>query len=113
MSKSSIRKLMNSATPENPFHLQPNEPGFESMGKQNGFRFWYASDLANMLGYDSYQGIVPAINKAMTACNALDIAISDNFVDEYRSIDGIKIRDFKLSRFACYLVAMNGDVRKP
>lgn len=100
-------------TPENPFHMEPDRPGFESLGKQNGFRYWYASDLAKLLGYDTTAGFSQALNKAMTACNALGIAIMDNFVEEHRQVDGKSIRDYKLSRFACYLAAMNGDVRKP
>lgn len=101
------------AQTDNPFHMEPNRPGFESMGKDNGFRFWYASDLARLLGYESYASFQAAVNRAMTACNALGIAIFDNFSEQMREVDGKTIRDFKLSRFACYLAAMNGDVKKP
>lgn len=107
---------MSNLTPvpvENPFHLEPGSPGFEAMGHENGFRSWYASDLAKLLGYESHSGFQQAVNKAMTACNALGISIMDNFVEESRQVEGGTIRDFKLSRFACYLAAMNGDVRKP
>ena len=83
------------------------------MGNENGFRFWYASDLAKLLGYETFASFFQAVNKAMTACNALGIAIMDNFAEEMRQVDGKMIRDYRLSRFACYMSAMNGEVRKP
>ncbi len=107
---------MSDPTPvsvENPFSLEVTKPKFESMGGSNGFRYWYASELAALLSYESYSGFLPAVNKAMTACNALGISIMENFQEETRVIEGKTFRDFKLSRFACYLCAMNGDVRKP
>ena len=49
----------------------------------------------------------------MAACNAAKIDLFDNFEQVRRTIDGKPIRDFKLSRFACYMLAMNGDPNKP
>ena len=101
------------AAPENPFHLDPNQPGFESLAQQDGFKFWWASDLARMLGYASLDTFRKAVNKAMIACDALGIPIVDNFLQERRVVDGREQLDFRLSRFACYLTAMNGNVNNP
>jgi DNA-damage-inducible protein D len=66
-----------------------------------------------LLGYDNFESFKKAINKATQACIALNIQITDNFEQVDRDIEGQVVSDYKLSRFACYLTAMNGDVRKP
>lgn len=98
---------------ENPFHLEPDQPGFESLGQDNGFRFWWASQLGDLLGYASLTSFFKAVQKAMSVCITLGIDLSENIVPHRR--DGIakEHTDYKLSRFACYLVAMNGDSAKP
>jgi DNA-damage-inducible protein D len=86
---------------------------FEDMGRENGMHFWWASDLMSFLGYESNNVVnSQPIQRAMTACNALSVPIHESFCSEEREIDGRKCSDFKLSRFACYLVAMNADPRK-
>jgi len=96
-----------------PFHLEPDRPGFESLGQENGFRFWWASELATILGYESINNFRKAVERAMTALTSLNIPIFENIIQEPRDVDGKRISDYKLSRFACYLVAMNGDPKKP
>jgi len=86
---------------------------FESRGFSNGERHWYATDFMEMLGYESLQSFEQAINKAIGTCMTLGIPVPENFEQVTREIDGSSISDYKFSRFACYLVAMNGDVRKP
>lgn len=98
---------------ENPFHLQPDKPGFEALSKTNGFRFWWASELALTLGYEGLNGFRKAIERAMLALTSMDVPIIENIVHQEREIDGKKVLDYKLSRFACYLAAMNGDPKKP
>ncbi len=49
----------------------------------------------------------------MIACDALGVPLVDNFVQARRRVDGREQLDFKLSRFACYLTAMNGNVNNP
>jgi DNA-damage-inducible protein D len=66
-----------------------------------------------MLGYESMQSFEQPINRAIGTCTTLGIPVLENFEQVSREIDGERISDFKLSRFACYLIAMNGDVRKP
>ena len=95
------------------FHFEKNRQSFEDLGRQNGFRYWYARDLMKMLGYTDYSVFKKGpINKAMAVCSTLDIDVSANFEQYSREIDGVKQSDYRLSKFACYLVAMNGDVKK-
>ena len=98
---------------ENPFHLQPDKPGFEALSKTNGFRFWWASELAATLGYEGLNGFRKAIERTMMALTSMNVPIIENIVQEERELDGKKVLDYKLSRFACYLAAMNGDPKKP
>ena len=98
---------------ENLFHLEPNGHGFESLAQQEGFKFWWASDMARLMGYESLDAFRKPINKAMIACDALGVPLVENFVQERRVVDGHEQLDFRLSRFACYLAAMNGNVNNP
>lgn len=66
-----------------------------------------------MLGYENFNGFQKPINKAIATCTALNIPVQENFERVTRLIDGKANPDFKLTRFACYLVSINGDVRKP
>src|SRR5438105_954976 len=86
---------------------------FERVGQQNGSRFWYARTLAAMLGYETFTAFQNAINRAIGTCTTLGISVAENFGQTTRVVDGTKVEDYKLSRFGCYLAAMNGDVRRP
>lgn len=97
---------------ESPFQVEPAVAQFESLGQSNGFRYWWASDLAAVLGYETPQGFRKAIERAMLALTSLNIPVYENIVEHPREVNGVKTPDFKLSRFACYLVAMNGDPKK-
>jgi DNA-damage-inducible protein D len=85
---------------------------FENYSHENGFTFWYATDLMKLLEYESLNSFNKAINKAMTTCNTLNIPIFDNFIQEHKIIEGKSSVDYKMSRFACYLTVMNADSRK-
>lgn len=105
--------MSGEASTENPFHLQPDRPGFEALSKTNGFRFWWASELAITLGYESLNSFRKAVERAMIALTSLNIPVFDNILQEQRELDGKTFVDYRLSRFACYLAAMNGDPKKP
>ncbi|MDH3890645.1 MAG: damage-inducible protein D [candidate division Zixibacteria bacterium] len=92
------------------FTFEEGQTSFEDFGSSNGFRYWLASDLMRMLGYETMTTFRKAIDKATSACITLNIPVHENFIS-FKQDDGTE--DFKLTRFACYLVAMNGDVRKP
>ncbi len=83
---------------------------FEESGFSNGGRYWLARDFGEALGYKTFATFKKAVNRAMQTCATLNLPILDNFRD-CRTESGAL--DYRLSRFGCYLVAMNGDVRKP
>ncbi len=93
------------------FHFDHDRKGFDDFGHLNGMKFWWARDLMAFLGYDDFND--KAITRAVRACTTLGINIFENFQQVQREVDGKLVSDYKLSRFACYLTAMNGDVRKP
>ena len=97
----------------NLFHVEPDRPSFEDLGNENGGKFWYARDFMRMLGYESLAAFQKPINKAIATCTALNIPVVENFEQVQRIVNGETAPDFKLTRFACYLVSINGDVRKP
>ena len=88
------------------FHFDPDRPSFEGCAQTNGFKFWLASQLMECLAYTSMAPINKAVQKAIAACVALEIPIQENFIEVLDPE-----RDWKLSRFACYLTVMNGDSR--
>ena len=83
------------------------------MGHENSFRFWWASELAGLLGYESLHSFRKAIERAMVTLTSLNVPIFENIIQEQRTVGGKVTNDFKLSRFACYLAAMNGNPKKP
>jgi DNA-damage-inducible protein D len=96
------------------FHFKEGCKNFDDFGRDNSFRHWFASDLAKCLGYEDFGSFRKgALNRAMAACGSLGIPLEENIVAVKREVDGKEFADFKLSRFGCYLVAMNGDTRKP
>jgi len=88
------------------FHFDGDRPNFESLLRENGFCHWLASDLMDALGYDHMQPVLNSVNKAMAACAQLGVSIPENFCETKTETGG---KDWKLSRFACYLTVMNGD----
>jgi DNA-damage-inducible protein D len=87
---------------------------FEDLGHDNGFRYWFATDLARCLEYGDFQAFRRGpLNKAMATCATLGIPHDENFISCTKTVGGVEIPDCKMSRFACYLTAMNGDNKKP
>jgi DNA-damage-inducible protein D len=105
--------------PDNPQHPQSISP-FDRIKESDpaGIPYWKARRLQGMLGYASWQGFLEAITRAMTACETARVPVAEHFIPTtemvsigsgaQRSVD-----DFNLSRFACYLIAQNGDPAKP
>jgi len=79
---------------------------------------WSARDICTLLGYSLWQNFNNVINKAKEACENVGQPISDHFIDVNKKVElgsGAfrDIEDVMLTRYACYLVAQNGDPRKP
>jgi DNA-damage-inducible protein D len=92
---------------------------FESHAQQTegGVGFWLARDLQHLLGYSEWRNFTAVISKAKTACEVSGHAISDHFVDVNKMVDlgsgsQREVDDIMLTRYACYLIAQNGDSRK-
>jgi len=84
---------------------------------ENGNEYWYARELQKALGYKEWRKFDSVIKKAMKSCKTAGIKASDRFVGADKTIKMPKgaekvIKDYKLSRYACYLIAQNGDPRK-
>lgn len=94
------------------FHFEEGKSSFEDLSHTNGFRYWFARDLMNLLGYTEYNSFRKVINKALTVCSTLNIDIVENFHQIERIVDGKNKKDCKLSKFLCYLVVMNADGKK-
>lgn len=100
----------------------PPLPDFESIKQINilGQEYWSARDLMGALGYESWQNFEKVIAKAATAATSPDIALKleDHFNEVSKMITigkggHRKVKDYFLSKRACYLIAQNGDPEKP
>lgn len=98
----------------------PSNLSFESLKKtnQHGIEYWSARDLQPGLGYTEWRKFENTIKKAVKSCEQSGNASDHHFVGTDKPILGGKgatqvVKDYHLSRFACYLIAQNGDPRKP
>ncbi len=83
----------------------------------NGIECWSARELQPILGYTRWENFVNAVNKAKKACENTGVKVSDHFRDITKMIGLAKtakreVDDIALTRYACYLIAQNGDASK-
>ena len=96
-----------------------NNSSFESIRHidEEGREFWYARELMTILEYNKWENFEKVINRAKDACENSGITVFNHFPDVRKTIKMPKgaektITDYKLTRYACYLIAQNGDSRK-
>ena len=100
--------------------MQQRQPDFNSIRQLSpyGIEVWSARDLAPLLGYNKWERFEVAIKRAMKACEQVGQVVEDHFPGTTKMVSlgsgaQRELKDFILSRFACYLIAQNGDPRKP
>ena len=99
--------------------IDKNSASFEEIKHtdENGVEFWYARELMPVLQYSNWQNFEKIIKKAKISCENSDISVFEHFIDVNKlskraNNAEVEINDYKLTRYACYLIAQNGDSRK-
>lgn len=87
------------------------------INEEYGIEFWYARELMPLLGYERWENFDKAISRAMDSCETSGLEVSDHFREVTKMVQlgsGSKrnVKDYMLNRYACYLIAQNGDPKK-
>ena len=99
-------EISNNTTFENIKHID-----------DEGKEYWYARELSKVLQYTEWRNFKKVINRAIISCENSNVMVNDHFVDVNKMVEigsgALREQDdYKLSRYACYLIAQNGDSRK-
>ena len=102
------KEIITTLTNNFEIHVQQTEDGIE---------YWLARDLQHLLGYDRWENFAKVISKAKSACDTSGQEVSHNFVEVSKTViigggTTREIDDVMLTRYACYLIAQNGDPKK-
>lgn len=84
---------------------------------EDGVEYWLARDLMEPLGYTQWRNFETAVKRSMASCDTNKMPVFYHFAEASKMVDaGIAkraVKDYKLTRYACYLIAQNGDPNKP
>lgn len=85
--------------------------------ENDGIEFWYARELMPLLGYGRWENFDKAVCRAMESCETSGVAVTDHFREVTKMVElGSKakrnVKDYMLTRYACYLIAQNRDSKK-
>lgn len=99
--------------------LKSPHKNFENIKKfdKNGIEYWEARELMFLIDYSNWQNFEKVINKAKKACEKSEQSVKNHFIDTNKMVSigsdtKRKTKDYRLSRYACYLISQNGDPNK-
>ena len=103
--------------------IQQYKNAFDLIAKEikddanNTIEVWYARELQQVLGYTRWENFVVAISRAIESCTTLNVSVDNHFREVTKMVllgsgSQRKVQDFMLTRYACYLIAQNGDPKK-